>query len=462
MNDLFSGALSTIVEQIKAVKSDGQKVYLVGGAIRDHLLGLPVTDLDFCGDVHITKLARALADAQRSPFYMLDAERHASRVLLRQNDGSTLTLDFSALRAPTLLEDLRLRDFTVNAIAVDLDSPDVYIDPLKGGRDLQQKVLRLCSANSIADDPLRMLRLLRLAVQYGLSIDPVALAAVKHEPESLARPSMERRRDQLFKMLDLPRSALAIELVQRLKLTAWTLPGLASDTLAEQVSALKQLDQLLTWLTKDADREAGGSLTLSQVILNLGRFKPLLTDYLRTVPIEGRSNASLLKLAILLGDSGPKADDIMQWYALSLPEARLVADSVNHRLEFETYLQAAVDDRDRQIHRYFRAAGTAGINVLLLALAKAMAAGLPLSDEYAWTARLAATAELLDAWFNRYDRVVKPSRLLNGDQIIARFGIPAGPQVGDLLAALEEAQAAGEVTSSLAAEAFIAQKLSRQ
>ena len=126
-------------------KSHDQQIWLVGGALRDHFLELTQPDLDFAVDGEAVVLARELADALAVPCYVLDEQRDTARVMLPEQR----TLDFARLRAPTLEEDLRLRDFSMNAMAVGLDDPDHLVDPLGGLQDLKDKVLRACATDSI-------------------------------------------------------------------------------------------------------------------------------------------------------------------------------------------------------------------------------------------------------------------------------------------------------------------------
>ena len=128
---------SDLAELIRS-KSNDQQVWLVGGALRDHFLQIVQPDLDFAVNSDAISLARGLADAMDVPCYVLDEQRDTARVMLPEQ----ATLDFARLRAPTLEADLRLRDFSINSMAVDLNQPDRLIDPLGGLQDLKDKVLK--------------------------------------------------------------------------------------------------------------------------------------------------------------------------------------------------------------------------------------------------------------------------------------------------------------------------------
>ena len=138
-------------------------VYLVGGAVRDAILQREVKDLDFALSGDVLGTARRLANAIHAAYYPLDESRDTARLILPMPDGGRLVLDFAALRGPDLESDLRLRDFTMNAMALPLHALDQLVDPLGGLEDLRRGVLRACSDSAMQDDPLRVLRGIRLA-----------------------------------------------------------------------------------------------------------------------------------------------------------------------------------------------------------------------------------------------------------------------------------------------------------
>jgi len=141
--------------------------WLVGGSLRDDALGKKSDDFDLVFDFDPTDLARSLASRLKGTFVPLDPSRDQSRVVF-SSVNNRYTLDFTPLRAPTLEEDLALRDYTCNALACDLKSPGLIIDPLGGTRDLLGGVLRSCSEYVLRDDPLRILKGVRHAVALNL------------------------------------------------------------------------------------------------------------------------------------------------------------------------------------------------------------------------------------------------------------------------------------------------------
>ncbi|MDD5370055.1 MAG: hypothetical protein PHQ40_13290, partial [Anaerolineaceae bacterium] len=171
-------------------------VYLVGGAVRDALLGIDSHDLDFVLGSDPRPVARRVANALGGAYFVMDEARLTSRVVLRSAQARDTILDFASFRGTDLTTDLVGRDFTVNAMAIPLGDLQRLIDPLGGAEDLRKKVLRECSSTSFEDDPLRVLRGVRLALTYGLRILPDTLRNMKLAAPQISRISPERRRDE--------------------------------------------------------------------------------------------------------------------------------------------------------------------------------------------------------------------------------------------------------------------------
>ena len=137
--------------------------------MRDRLLGRTTHDLDIIVPEGGVRLARSLAIAFDGASFVLDADRDVGRAILPLADGASFEVDVARLRVPDLLDDLALRDFTVNAMAMDLigDGLPVF-DPFDGRADLERQLLRAVTEGAFFDDPLRMLRGVRMVAELGL------------------------------------------------------------------------------------------------------------------------------------------------------------------------------------------------------------------------------------------------------------------------------------------------------
>jgi tRNA nucleotidyltransferase/poly(A) polymerase len=184
----------------------GQETFLTGGFLRDRILGGPSkAELDLTVADPGALLGRMRLAAGETVFVM-DDERQTYRLVLPPS-SPFVHIDVARLRDGTIEEDLRLRDFTVNALAVDLASPlpdPPLLDPTGGLADGRRRILRACSPRSFRDDPLRLLRGIRLSVGLGLSLERETRAMMKQMPNSLRRVSAERVRDELFQILQGP------------------------------------------------------------------------------------------------------------------------------------------------------------------------------------------------------------------------------------------------------------------
>lgn len=172
-----------LTRRFPALSRLGEHCYVVGGAIRDLLLGREPADADV-----------ACRDA-------LAAARALDGRLVRLGDGEELTAyrvvlpehayDFAELLDGELETDLARRDFTINAMAVDL-ARDVLIDPHGGQRDLAARVVRMVRASNFDDDPLRTLKGVRMAVKYGFAIEPATLEAIRARAPRILEVARER------------------------------------------------------------------------------------------------------------------------------------------------------------------------------------------------------------------------------------------------------------------------------
>ena len=190
-------------------------LYLVGGALRNALLGLPVSDFDFASPVDPTALARRFASNCGGRWFCLDVARCQSRVVWAGKGIGPLTFDFAPFRATDLEGDLRARDFTVNALALSLRTRTLH-DPLGGGDDLARALLRACSPQAFTDDPLRILRAARLAVGLGFRIAAATQEQAATAAGGLGEVAAERRGDELVRIANQPLAAAGLELLLRL------------------------------------------------------------------------------------------------------------------------------------------------------------------------------------------------------------------------------------------------------
>jgi putative nucleotidyltransferase with HDIG domain len=481
--------LPALVAQVRENLAVEVQAWLAGGAVRDALLRRLVRDFDFVVTGDALACARMLGNSLGGAYYPLDSERGVGRVVLTRDDAR-FTLDVSSLRGPDLQADLAARDFTINAMAIDLAQPDVLIDPLHGEHDLRAKVIRACSARSVADDPLRAIRAVRLAAQLHFRIDKQTQAQVRGQAGSLAGVSAERRRDELLRCLGGQRPAAALRSLDRLGLMPALIPELSAmhgviqspphvyDVWEHSLTALARLEDVLAVLAPVYDLEGASDLTLGLVSLRLGRHRQALGQHLATSLNDERPVRSLLLLASLLHDLGkPLTRSVdpngrIRFFNHDQVGARLTQQRLTE-LRFSTeevqrvsavvanhlrplHLAGEAEVTRRAIYRFYHQTGEAGIDVVLLSLADFLGThgdGPPPVDE--WNHLLEVCSQLLRAYYETPAESISPPVLLSGDDLMNDFGLSAGPGLGRLLAELREAQAAGEVLDRATARSWV-------
>ncbi len=477
------------LSQISAVLPANTAVYLVGGAVRDALLERVSYDLDFVVPEGAMQVGRRVAQALHAAYYPLDQERDTARVILVTEEGKRQTLDFALQRGPDLESDLRARDFTINAMAVDVRNPTRLLDPLGGAADLRAKVLRACSPSAFIEDPLRILRGVRLAAALEFRIEPGTLKLMRQAVDRLSHVSAERIRDELFRILDGPQpwSALrALEMIGGLDYVLPELPALKGlsqppphifDAWSHTLNALRWLDALLKVLAVQYDPDSAASLMMGLVSLRLGRYRQQINAHLSASLSSGRSLRSLLLLAVLYHDAGkPQAQQMdergrIRFFdhdrigerlieeraaalRLSKDEQKRLRMIVRHHMRPILLAQRGQLPSRRAVYRFFRDTGEAGVDVCLLSLADILATYGHTLPQEVWNHHLDVVRRLLEAYWEYPEQSVSPPALLNGDDLMATFNLQPGEKLGELLATLREAQAAGEISDRESALRF--------
>jgi putative nucleotidyltransferase with HDIG domain len=472
------------------LRGSGQ-AFLVGGAVRDILLDRPTHDLDFVLKGDVKAAAKTVADALSASLYVLDNERNTYRVIYYQKDGSRILLDFAALRADDLESDLRGRDFTINAIALDPSSPDKLIDPLRGEQDLQNKLLRACSPTSFIDDPARVLRGVRLAMDLGFNILPDTFSAMGMSADLLGNVAAERRRDELFKMLDGSRLDQAVSMLEQLGALNEILPELAElkgvtqspphilDVWEHTLSVLHELSCLFSAIVVGNNTVESSTNPIMRLTLQkLGRFLDRLKEHFSGQLNPERSRISLLALAALYHDIAKPAtyrvdpDGRIRFFdhdkigaivaarrghelALSQVEIQYLETTVRHHMRPHFLEMSGEALTRRAIYRFFKDTGDVGVDICLLSLADVLATYGPTIPEEHWITKLDICQTLLTAWWDRPTDVVRPVRLLTGDDLQVYFALTPSRLIGEILEALREAQACGEISNRGEAMKFV-------
>jgi poly(A) polymerase len=441
-----------------------QAIWIAGGAVRDAALGRDVVDLDLAVAGDPAPIAKAIAREGAGHSFELSAEFATWRAV---GADRSWQIDVTALRGETIEADLAERDFTIGAVAVPLGG-GAPLDPHGGLADLERGLLRAVGEHSFAADPLRLLRAARLAAALGLEIDPATVSLARAEAARASEAAGERQLVELRQLIGGPDPLRGMRLLDQLGLTAVVLPELQALRGVEQ-GPNHHLDvHGHTMAVLEHTLEVEG---------NLARFGGERADEVAALLAEPLadevSRGTALRFGALLHDIGKPMTrserdgfvtfighdrDGVEIVGALCARLRASRDLTRH-LQYLTlhhlrlgFLVSEAPLPPRRVHEYLRATDPVAADVTLLTIADRLSArgSGPFATEEAIEAHLALARQMLAAALD-WRRKGPPDPLLRGDELAAELGIAAGPEVGELLAELETAQYAGEVTDRQAA-----------
>jgi len=453
----------------------GAQVYLVGGTVRELLLGREIHDLDLATDRQTLALAQALAARLGGTYVLLDERERSARVVWQG-----LEIDLTEFRGPDLTADLQGRDFTMNAMALDLQAlwqagPPVIIDPWGGRADLAAGRLQLLRPENFQQDPLRLLRAFRFAATHGFTLTPEVKGVVQEYGPAITGVPGERLHQELFRLLAAPHASPVLQEMDALGFLEQIFPELADmkgvwqngyhhlDVFQHSLEAVVQLERVLA---------APGAF--------FGQARQFVADYGRQ-----EKKAALVKLAALFHDVGkpptqeyrPDRDRYTFYYhdhlgveifrgaaarlRFSQDEtatvSRLIALHMRPFLLLPDFRTGQLSPR--ALARFIKAARPDLAGVFLLAMADSLAGQGSLKPPDAE----AVLADFCDAVYlfltERMEPLEQRPRLLTGDDLIKNLHLKPGPEFRRLLAAVEEAALEGQITTREEALALVRELL---
>lgn len=465
----------------RAADDAGLDAYVVGGALRDVLLGREVRDLDIAIGADTLGWASRIAAELAGHYVLLDEQHAIARIVL--DNGPVRTIDVARLHG-SLRADLRRRDFTIDAMAARVGGHEV-IDVCGGLRDLEARRIRMNAPRVFDDDPLRLLRAARVASELGFTVEAATALAVRERSSGVSVAAAERRRDEIARILALDSTYSALLLLDDLRLLETLLPELthgrgvvqprehAYDVFEHGLRTVEALDLMLS-----RERPATARAWMWDELWSAFGWRAReLREYFAEELSGVRTRAALLKLAGLLHDTGKPetrapddsgrvrffghaelgadiSDGVLRRYRFSSREVRFVTALVAEHLRPVQLAAVGEVPTRRALFRFFRDLVEAAPSALFLSLADAAAARGPALTSAGWTAHVRYMNSMLVRSIEE-DAIVHPPRLVDGHDIMSALGLPEGPIIGKLLAALEDAQGAGEVMDRAGALAFL-------
>lgn len=420
---------------LKSIVSPQEKIYLVGGSIRDLLLGKSIKDFDLITEKDPLPLVIKLAKAIKGNFFELKNNNY--RIIYKEKH-TIKNIDFSKFKKNTLLSNLRSRDFSVNTLALDISNLRL-INPCNGLRDLSQKTLRVINSSSFTADPLRLLRAIRLSAQLKFKIEDKTKRLLTKFAPLMKKVSKERILNELCLILKNKNSFYFINQLQELNLLVFIIPELAlfydplfnsKDIWLHSLNSLKELENILK---------------------NLSGYFPeyhkKIKSYLRKKQASHRSNFVLLKLAVLLHDIGKPLTRsldqegkvhyighqevgktltyvICKCLSLSNQETTCLTQVIKHHMQIG-YFSNCNNLSLNSLWRFYKKVSSNLINIILLSLAdcKEICNQKPKLN---FKKHQNLSKNLLQKHFGK-DKIFYPKSLINGDDLIKYFNLSPGP-----------------------------------
>lgn len=475
----------------------GTRAWLVGGTVRDRLLGRHTGDVDIVVDGEPGEAARAVARAAGGAArFALSEEFGSWRVVAR---GGAWQVDVEGLRGASIEVDLGLRDFTLNSIAEPL-AGGAPVDPLGGIADLQARRLRMSGPGAFEQDPLRVLRLVRLAVELDLEVESETFRYASAAACDLGRVSAERVFMELRRIIAARSARRGLEMMDSLGVMAAVLPELDALRGVEQNRfhhrdvyghTLEVFDRVVEMTAEPAisgvsrppavDPAVAVGESASALDATIGKYRAQLQALLAEPLADELTRGDGLRWGALLHDAAKpltreaRPDGGVTFFGHDVRGAQL-ARTVLERLRASERLRAHVAALVRNhlrlgflvhepqplerkiVFAYLRACSPVEVDVTLLSVADRLATRGDRARESIESHLRLAQSVLGDAleWHTQGP----PAPLLRGDELADDLGIATGPRVGELLEAIASAQYAGEVDTRKQALTY-ARKLMR-
>ena len=436
--------------------------YIVGGAVRDAWLRYPIHDIDLATPKDAIGLARRLTNRLNADIYIMDDVRDVARVWVKHDD-ITLHIDIARFRGDSLADDLSDRDFTINAMAVDmLGDINLLIDPLNGETDLDTHVIRQCNPQSIQNDPVRGIRAVRQSIGLSARITPDTLSAIRTYANTINNVSSERVRDEFIKLLSLPRPHSAIRILETVGLLGHIIPQIGAlytqkpspytnDGWSHTLLTIEKLYGVYMTISPQRTDSTAAVFDLGMMVTALDIYRKQLQAHILSEWANDRPHKALLILGGLLHLlPSDEVDTIATALRLSNDEKKRLMMMVSAYADLPNIALEPLP-----LHYFWRKYGDAGIDAVLLSLAYYLAYENIHIQQDAWLKRLEHNQHLLGAYFVYYDQIVNPPPLLTGDDLVMQFGLSPGKHIGKLLTMLREAQVLGQIHNPDEAMAYI-------
>ena len=417
-------------------KGQGIQLYLLGGSVRDLLLGRPINDLDFVVDRNPISFAKRFSNAIGAAFVKLEDQPATVRVVIRSDQSN---IDFTQFRSDNLELDLRLRDLTINAIAFNLNQlfseyQIDLIDPYNGLGDLEAQVIRFCSERVVADDPLRLLRAYRFSAQLRFNLPVETIALTKKYAERLTEISMERISGELLKTLSVDDSVDVLRLLSSNQILSSVIPELEvtdEDLAAVAIFESERVPDMLQLYYQDID------------------------EYLQTKLLGDFRCYEIVKLAIFLG-STKASIRVVKRLCLSNKALRLIKCIHYHQSSFVNLIIEPLISR-HEIIQFLRKIKQDWVSVALYVYARIRSQGQQTDNAES------RIPEIASFFYLDFLEIINQGGLINGNEVMCKYDVTQGVELGQILRHIEDLQFKHAIQTKsqafLAVEQFLKEKV---
>ena len=435
LQELFD---NPIMQALKTfAKDQGVQLYLVGGSVRDLFLERQTTDIDFTLASDAIQFAKAFAANIGAIVIALEENPPTARVIVKPDSTSQtpqLSMDFAQFRAASLTDDLRLRDLTINAMAIAFENVGTFtnkarkqvlcrvIDPCGGMKDLKGGLLRFPNRQVVIADPVRLLRIYRFAAQLDFEISQNAINLVTAYRSMLSDVAGERCRDELMKILYIKKAHPYLQQME------------AAGLLTQVVPIIKEPHR--AWSSLETFEEG-------PIPTALHAYRKEINRYLQEELSVEINRCSLIKLSLLLGDN---LGSIGERLRFSRKAVKFMECLISGSKKLKNTIPQLTQ---KQINRFLRTYTSDWWGILLYS-----AASSPIDS--------AILKQIADTYYEHILPICKQGRLITGNDLIQEFHLKEGEQIGDLLKEIEDRQFDGEIRTREEAFAAVAALLQKQ
>ncbi|MBT4364114.1 MAG: CCA tRNA nucleotidyltransferase [Desulfobacteraceae bacterium] len=464
----------TLKEWIAPVKVDLPPLFIVGGIVRDYILSRTINDIDIVC-TNAIEAALKLSEIGGAVVVPFKNKSYAPCYRIIDRNNKKLFLDIVQMQGENINEDLKKRDFTINAIAIELfpdGSIGKRIDPLNGQNDIKQGKIKMADSFSFKSDPLRILRAFRLAAELDFIISSDTLSAISRDAHLLVKVSSERILSELYKIFNSKHSSLFVRMMDDYKVLEILFPEIIP------MKGCKQNDfhNMDVWEHSMAVLEK-----FEHIINNLNDFFGAEAHHVFS-NLNSGNRLQISKIASLFHDVGkPESKKIYEdsgriYFHGHDKKGGEISESISQRLKLSKkdkfFIKTLITEHmhilllsrpevtKKTTLKWIRKLKQDIVPLIIMEMADSECTLGPESNSAARKHHLNWSIQMINKYFNKYSQQFDIKDFINGKNLIG-LGLKPGPEIGRILKEVREAQDSGQVKNKNEALA-LASELSKK